>query len=135
MKLRNEKDGSTDVYVKHKDENNKRNLITVQLMSEAERMKLLADAVKEMQGLEQSKLSKEDQSLSAADAKAISEDIAGKHFVIEEINPLAKGKNWVYMVDLGDRTEMVTGAKVGAEKEGADDNRSDEDKLKDWGKV
>lgn len=116
MTLQDLKDGSVNVYVKHKDENNKKNLIAVTLMTEAERMKLLGDAMTDLDAQSKSKLSKEDQSLSEADAKAIAADVEKKHWVLESMTAKADGENWVFLADLGDKTQKVPGPKVAVEK-------------------
>ena len=109
-------DGEAEVYVSHGKENNKRNLIKVRLMTEAERMKLLMDAKKDLETQIDGKKNKEDNTLGESDAKAIASNIKKNHYVFESFSAEENGEKWSFAADLGDKVEKIPGPVITVEK-------------------
>lgn len=107
---KNKKDDSVKIYVKHAKQNNGRHLIEVKLMSEAERKRLVAEAVKDIETKQASKVDLKLKTIKEVDAKAVASAVAAKHKVVEAINVVDGKETWDYAMDLGDKKEKVKGS-------------------------
>ncbi len=108
---KNKKDGSVDVFVKHAKQNNKRNLIQIKLMSEAERQKLIEATKKELQLKQESKADPKSKTIGESEAKAVAQEVAGKQMVVEDIKVVDGKETWDYQLDLGDKSISLKGLR------------------------
>lgn len=109
VNIKDKEDGSAKVSVKQGKYNNSKKLIEVKLMSEAERQKLVQEAIKDLETKQAGKVDPKAKSIKESDAKAVAVEVAGKHDVVES-NQVVDGKEtWDYVLDLGDKKEKIKG--------------------------
>ena len=134
IQLKNKKDDSVDVYVKHAKEDNGKHLLTVPLMSEAERMKLLKTAMDDLTK-RSDKAAGEEGTIEESAAKDMLSAWHKEHPVVEEARVVDGGETWDYFIDIGDKSETEKGKlkleveEIDGEVEG-EDKRTDEEKQK-----
>ncbi|MCB9301682.1 MAG: DUF4157 domain-containing protein [Lewinellaceae bacterium] len=116
-------DDSAEILIKHAGHDNKRNLIEVRLMSEAERLALLEKAAIEFRALLESHAD-EKRTITKADGEAVGLEIAKKHYVVENIAVIDSGNSWDFVVDMGDITKKWPGM---AKREAEQMDKSQED--------
>lgn len=102
------------IYVKHKKQDNKRHILEVPMMSEAERLKLLDVAVGDLVKAS-NKASGEEGTLDRTKAEELLAKWKTDHPVVDDANVVDGGKTWDYFIDLGDKENTEKG-KAKAEK-------------------
>ena len=130
VNIKSEKDGEVTVYVKHKKQDNTKNLLKIKTMSEAERKKLLDAAMTDLKKREEKIVDKEGKT-EEAKAKDMLTTWAKAHPIIESAKVIDGKTTWDYLLDVGDKDQTEKG-KVKAGAEGEDkvdkDNMADEAK-------
>lgn len=120
-----DKGNKAEISVKHKKENNKRNILKVPLMSAAERAKLLVAAMKDID-VRLTKAAGDDRQITEAETRTAAEAWKKKHPVIESFVVVDGGTTWDLKVDLGDKSGPVRGkTKLQDKKDGKESEKSD----------
>ena len=115
VRIEDRSEENVTVYVQHAAQNNRNNMVQVPIMSEAERVRLLAPAMEELQ-TQMNARANEQGKLNRTDADAIAHAIPQSHPVIESIRLVDGHSAWNFNVDIGDRNQQVAGkAKAEAE--------------------
>lgn len=118
--IKDKQDTSAKVYVKQGKHSNDKHPIEVKLMSEAERMKLVQKAVKDLEARQASKADPKAQTIKEADAQAIAAEVSGQHYVVESIKVVDGKASWDYVLDLGDQQQTIKGKGKQEAGEGID---------------
>jgi hypothetical protein len=130
VKIKSKKDGEVTVYVKHKKQDNNKNLLKIKTMSEAERKKLLGEAMTDL-GKRETKIVDKEGKTEEAKAKDMLQGWAKAHPIIESAKVVDGKTTWDYLIDIGDKNETQKGKlKSGAEGDG----KGDKDNLDNTGK-
>lgn len=106
--LRDEQDSSVKVYVSHAQENNANHLVEVPVMSEAERLRLLNEALQNLDS-RMNQQAGEAGTLSQSDARSVSEPWQAAYPIIESVRVIDGRNSWDFQVDIGDRNQRVPG--------------------------
>jgi hypothetical protein len=115
VKIKSKKDGEVTVYVKHKKQDNTKNLLKIKTMSEAERKKLLTAAMTDLKKREEKIVDKEGKT-DEAKAKDMLQGWAKAHPIIESAKVVDGKTTWDYSIDKGDKTEVEKGkGKAGSD--------------------
>ena len=123
--IKSEKDGEVTVYVKHKKQDNTKNLLLIKTMSEAERKKLIDAAMTDLKKREE-KIVDKDQKTEEAKAKDMLSVWAKAHPIIESAKVIDGKTTWDYLLDVGDKDQTEKGkGKAGVEGEGVDKDQLD----------
>ncbi|XRE42839.1 hypothetical protein ACIVBQ_001043 [Tenacibaculum discolor] len=121
IQTRNEEAESVAVYVEHGEENNRRHLLQIPLMSEAERERLI-DTVKEELQRNSRRAVDEEGKISRAEAEEVLNTIKNSHDVISEAQVVDGQNTWDYLINTGSRNETERGeAKKEAQENGSGD--------------
>lgn len=103
-----DKDDKAEIFVKHKKEDNGKHLLMVPLMSEAERMKLLAAAMDDLNKKSDAAAS-EDGTIEESKAKELLATWKKANPIIDEAHVKDGEQTWDYFIDLGDKSDTVKG--------------------------
>lgn len=116
VRIEDRSEENVTVYVQHAAQNNRNNMVQVPIMSEAERVRLLAPAMEELQ-TQMNARANEQGKLNRTDADAIAHAIPQSHPVIESIRVVDGHSAWNFNVDIGDRNQQVPGKAKAEEAE------------------
>ena len=105
-----DKKDQAEISVKHKKENNKKNILKVPLMSAAERYKLLKTSMDDLKARNK-KAGGEAGTVSEEDAKTLITAWKKAHPVVEVANVVDGGKTWDYFIDIGDKQNTEKGKR------------------------
>lgn len=108
IQLKNKKDDSVDIYVKHKKQDNGKHMVTIPLMSNAERIKLLYDAMLDFRKRETSAAG-ETGKLSQEEAKGLVTTWLKAHPIVESAKVVDGKETWDYFMDVGDKSNTEKG--------------------------
>ncbi|WP_062056999.1 DUF4157 domain-containing protein [Aquimarina longa] len=108
IQLRDKQDDNISVYVKHAKQDNSRHLLKIPLMSAAERVKLLSDAMTDLRTKEKTAAG-EDGTIDEPAAKSLLNNWQKEHPVIESSRVIDGKETWDYLIDVGDRNNTETG--------------------------
>ncbi|WP_281990131.1 DUF4157 domain-containing protein [Aquimarina aggregata] len=108
IQLRNKQDDNVSVFVRHAREDNGNHLLVVPLMSEAERRRLLSDAMTDLRTRE-TNAAGEDGTIEEAAAQSMLQSWLRAHPAIESARVVDGGETWDYLIDVGDRNNTETG--------------------------
>ncbi len=111
-------DDNVSVFVRHAREDNGNHLLVVPLMSEAERIRLLSDAMTDLRTRE-TNATGEDGTIEESAAQSMLQSWLRAHPAIESARVVDGGETWDYLIDVGDRNNTETGK---GKAEGADQN-------------
>ncbi|KZS38158.1 hypothetical protein AWE51_19125 [Aquimarina aggregata] len=118
IQLRNKQDDNVSVFVRHAREDNGNHLLVVPLMSEAERRRLLSDAMTDLRTRE-TNAAGEDGTIEEAAAQSMLQSWLRAHPAIESARVVDGGETWDYLIDVGDRNNTETGRLKGGSTENA----------------
>lgn len=117
--IKSEKDGEVTILVKHKKQDNSKNLLKIKMMSEAERKKMLTAAMTDLKKREEKIVDKEGKT-EEAKAKDMLTSWAKAHPIIESAKVIDGKTTWDYLLDVGDKNETEKGrGKTGDKESGA----------------
>lgn len=108
IQLRNKQDDNVSVFVRHAREDNGNHLLVVPLMSEAERIRLLSDAMADLRTRE-TNAAGEDGTIEESAAQSMLQSWLREHPAIESARVVDGGETWDYLIDVGDRNNTETG--------------------------
>ena len=115
--IKSEKDGEVTILVKHKKQDNSKNLLKIKMMSEAERKKMLTAAMTDLKKREEKIVDKEGKT-EEAKAKDMLTSWAKAHPIIESAKVIDGKTTWDYLLDVGDKNETEKGKPKSGTKEG-----------------
>ena len=125
IQLRNKQDDNVSVFVRHAREDNGNHLLVVPLMSEAERIRLLSDAMADLRARE-TNAAGEDGTIEESAAQSMLQSWLRAHPAIESARVVDGGETWDYMIDVGDRNNTETGLSKGGEADGRFDKEEND---------
>ncbi|MDX2361909.1 MAG: DUF4157 domain-containing protein [Crocinitomicaceae bacterium] len=125
-------DGKAYVIVIHKSKNNKKHIMKIKLMTEAERNKLITKASKDL-NTRSKKATGKDGTIEKSKAIEILKAIKKKHKVIDSAQIKDGGTTWDYLLDFIDKDKLVKGQTKKPEK--VTDKKVDGEKKKDLPKT
>lgn len=120
------KDEEAEVFVKHAKEDNGDHLLMIPLMSEAERLKLLSEAMKDLEKSSDAAVG-EDGTIEESKAKEVLATWKKAHPVVEDAHVVDGEQTWDYFIDLGDKSDTMKGKKkkVEAKEDGVPGEEGD----------
>ncbi|MGJ8744944.1 eCIS core domain-containing protein [Polaribacter sp.] len=129
IQLKNKEDGSVSVFVKHAKEDNGKHLLKIPLMSEAERLLLLYNAMTDLRTREKATAGE----IGTMDKSGAQEMLVAwlkAHPVVESAKVIDGKETWDYFIDIGDKSETEKGKmkKVTTEDTGSADKIKDKNK-------
>ncbi len=119
IQLRNKQDDNVSVFVRHAREDNSNHLLVVPLMSEAERIRLLSDAMADLRTRE-TNAAGEDGTIEESAAQSMLQSWLRAHPAIESARVVDGGETWDYLIDVGDRNNTETGKRKKQDQEAGD---------------
>jgi len=122
VRIEDRSDENVTIFVQHAAQNNRNNMVQVPIMSEAERTRLLAAAMQDLNAQMAARANDQDK-MNRSDADAIAHAVPQNHPVIEGIRVVDGRTSWNFNVDIGDRNEQVPGkgkAEVQGEQQAPD---------------
>ncbi|CAM1368072.1 conserved hypothetical protein [Tenacibaculum sediminilitoris] len=108
IQTRNEEAERVAIYVEHREENNGRHLLQIPLMSEAERLRILEEALQDLRRKE-SRAANEDGTMEESAADSMLQLWKREHLVIENVRVVDGGNTWDYFIDYGNESRTETG--------------------------
>ncbi len=108
IKLQNKEDDSVKIFVKHAKEDNNKHLLKIPLMSEAERLKLLHEAMTNLK-VSEGKVTGEDGTIEESSAQTMLSNWLKENPVIEAAHVVDGKETWNYFIDIGDKSETEIG--------------------------
>lgn len=126
--LIDKKDDSVSVFVKHAKEDNGKHVLKIPLMSEAERLILLNNAMTDLR-IREKKAIGELGKIDESGAQKMLVDWLKAHPVIENAKVVDGKETWDYFIDIGNKSETEKGKpKMAAPKVGAADTIKEKNK-------
>ena len=116
VSIKKQEDDNVSIYVAHAKENNGKHLLKVPLMSEAERLKLLMEADKDLK-IREGKAVGEDGTMEESKATEMLIAWQKAHPVVESAKVVDGKERWDYLIDIGDKTETEKGKPKKGDKE------------------
>lgn len=117
VQIRETNDDNVKIFVSHARQDNSAHLVEVPIMSEAERIRLLAAAIPDLTTRMNTEAG-EAGTLTQAQARTLSAAWQTAHPVIEGVRVVDGGDSWDFQVDVGDMDQRVPGkGKTGEDSE------------------
>lgn len=123
IQTRNEEAERVAIYVEHGEENNGRHLLQIPLMSEAERLRILEEALQDLRRKE-SRAANEDGTMEESAADSMLQLWKREHLVIENVRVEDGGNTWDYFIDYGNESKTETGKikSSSSDEQGVEEN-------------